>query len=180
MALESARKSTHEPHARGVRTAHRRLLLDSKEHAPQLYRTSEHRACSAFNRESFIRVLVHVRAGRRSDLRRRLLLQSCSLAIAGVLSYFALRYAIRAKLTRSDACATAPHFARVDLSNPITAIIAAALSWSGLTIWTLNRDCNHPAGDAEEATRITEAETEQKIEGCGSVRLGPFNRLKPR
>ena len=38
-----------------------------------------------------------------------------------------------------------------------------------------NRAGNPPA---EDDARITEAETEQKIERCGSVHLGPSNRFK--
>ena len=67
-----------------------------------------------------------------------LLLQSLSLAIASLLGFIALRYAIRAKLTRPELNASAEQFTRADLSNPLTAVIAAALSWSGLTIWTLS------------------------------------------
>lgn len=67
-----------------------------------------------------------------------LLLQSLSLAIASLLGFIALRYAIRANLTRPELRASAEQFARTDLSNPLTALIAAALSWSGLTIWTLS------------------------------------------
>lgn len=67
-----------------------------------------------------------------------LLLQSLSLAIASFLGLIALRYAIRTNLTQPDLKAQAEEFARVDISNPLTATIAAALSWSGLTIWTLS------------------------------------------
>lgn len=67
-----------------------------------------------------------------------LLLQSASFLIASLLGYFALRYAIHAGLTASASQATAERMARIDLSNPLTAIIATGLSWSGLTIWTLS------------------------------------------
>lgn len=67
-----------------------------------------------------------------------LLLQSLSLAIASVLGLIALHYALRAKLTNPELNASAEQFTRADLSNPLTALIAAALSWSGLTIWTLS------------------------------------------
>lgn len=67
-----------------------------------------------------------------------MLLQSLSLAIASVLGFIALRYAIRAKLTNPELNASAKQFPRTDLSNRFTAVIAAALSWSGLTIWTLS------------------------------------------
>lgn len=67
-----------------------------------------------------------------------LLLQSLSLAIAGLLGFIALRYAIRANLTYPELNASAEQFARADLGNPLTAVIAAALSWSGLIIWTLS------------------------------------------
>lgn len=67
-----------------------------------------------------------------------LLLQSASLAIAGLLGYAALRHAMRADLIRPEMRASVGHVVRVDLSNPLTAIIATALSWSGLTIWTIS------------------------------------------
>jgi hypothetical protein len=67
-----------------------------------------------------------------------LLLQSGSLFVASLLGYLALRYAIRAGLVPSNLKAPAERIARVDLSNPLTALIATALSWSGLTIWTLS------------------------------------------
>lgn len=67
-----------------------------------------------------------------------LLLQSLSLAIASLLGYIAMRYAIRANLTRPELKASAEQFTRTDLGNPLTAVIAAALSWTGLTIWTLS------------------------------------------
>lgn len=67
-----------------------------------------------------------------------LLLQSLSYAIASLLGFIALRYAIGANLTRPDLKAQAEQFARIDLSNPLTALIAAALSWSGLVIWTIS------------------------------------------
>ena len=69
-----------------------------------------------------------------------LLLQSVSLAIVSLLSLFALRYAIHADLTRPELrpAAETENIARIDLSNPLTAIIATGLAWSGLTIWTLS------------------------------------------
>lgn len=67
-----------------------------------------------------------------------LLLQSLSLAIGSLLGFIALHYAIRAKLTQPELNASAEQFARTDISNPLTAVIAAALSWSGLPIWTLS------------------------------------------
>lgn len=67
-----------------------------------------------------------------------LLLQSASLFCASLLAYVALRYAIHAGLTSTAADQTARRAARVDLSNPLTALVAMALSWSGLTIWTLS------------------------------------------
>jgi hypothetical protein len=67
-----------------------------------------------------------------------LLLQSASLAIASLLSFFALRYAIHADLVRPELKPSVGQTARVDLSNPLTAIVATGLSWSGLTVWTLS------------------------------------------
>jgi hypothetical protein len=67
-----------------------------------------------------------------------LLLQSVSLVIASLLGLFALRYAIRADLTRPELKPCAEQIARIDLSNPLTAIFATGLAWSGLTIWTLS------------------------------------------
>ncbi len=67
-----------------------------------------------------------------------LLLQSVSLAMASALSLFALYYAIHVNLTKPELKASAEQVARVDLSNPLTAIVATALSWSGLTVWTLS------------------------------------------
>jgi uncharacterized membrane protein len=67
-----------------------------------------------------------------------LLLQSVTLLVASLLSLFAFRYAIHANLIRPELKACAEQIARLDLSNPLTAIIATALSWSGLTIWTLS------------------------------------------
>ena len=67
-----------------------------------------------------------------------LLLQSVSFLIASLLGYLSLRYAIHAGLTPSAQRTTAERMARIDLSNPLTALIATALSWSGLTIWTLS------------------------------------------
>ena len=54
------------------------------------------------------------------------------------LGYLSLRYAIHAGLTPSTLRSTAERLARIDLSNPLTAIVATGLSWSGLTIWTLS------------------------------------------
>jgi hypothetical protein len=67
-----------------------------------------------------------------------LLLQSASLFVASLLGYLALRYAIRVSLVPNNLKASAERMARIDLSNPLTALIATALSWSGLTIWTLS------------------------------------------
>jgi hypothetical protein len=67
-----------------------------------------------------------------------LLLQSGSLFIAGFLGYLALRYAIHAGLTAPALKASAEKMARLDLSNPLTALVATGLSWSGLIIWTLS------------------------------------------
>ena len=67
-----------------------------------------------------------------------LLLQSVSILIGSFLSYFALHYAIRAGLVRPELRPSAEQFARVDLSNPLAAVVATGLSWSGLTIWTLS------------------------------------------
>lgn len=67
-----------------------------------------------------------------------LLLQSASIAIAGLLGYAALRYAMHAGLIAPEMRASVGHILRVDLSNPLTAIIATALSWSGLAIWTIS------------------------------------------
>ena len=67
-----------------------------------------------------------------------LLLQSASLLIAGLLGLIALRYAMHANLMRPELKESAEQFARIDLSNPLTALVATCLSWSGLTIWTLS------------------------------------------
>ena len=67
-----------------------------------------------------------------------LLLQSVSILIGSFLSFFALLYAIRAGLVRYELRLSAEQFARVDLINPLAALVAAGLSWSGLTIWTLS------------------------------------------
>lgn len=67
-----------------------------------------------------------------------LVLQSVSFLVASLLGYIALRYAIHAGLTPAPLRPQAERMARVDLANPITAIVATALSWSGLTIWTLS------------------------------------------
>jgi hypothetical protein len=67
-----------------------------------------------------------------------LLLQSGSLLVASLLGYLALRYAIGVGLVPNGLKSSAERIARIDLSNPLTALIATALSWSGLTIWTLS------------------------------------------
>jgi hypothetical protein len=67
-----------------------------------------------------------------------LLLQSVSLVISSLLSLFALRYAIHANLAQPELRSSAVQIARTDLSNPLTAVIATGLSWSGVTIWTLS------------------------------------------
>jgi hypothetical protein len=67
-----------------------------------------------------------------------LLLQSVSVLIGSLLSFLALLYAIHADLVRPELKPAAKRIARIDLSNPLTALVAAGLSWSGLTIWTLS------------------------------------------
>jgi hypothetical protein len=67
-----------------------------------------------------------------------LLLQSVSVLIVSLLSFIALLYAIHADLVRPELKPSAKQIARIDLRNPLTAIVAAGLSWSGLTIWTLS------------------------------------------
>ena len=67
-----------------------------------------------------------------------ILLQSVSILIGSLLSFFALHYAIRADLVRPELRSSAEQIARVDLSNPLAALVATGLSWSGLTIWTLS------------------------------------------
>jgi hypothetical protein len=67
-----------------------------------------------------------------------LLLQSASLFVASLLAYLALRYPIHTGLVSDASKTAAQRIARVDLSNPVTALIATALSWSGLTIWTVS------------------------------------------
>jgi hypothetical protein len=67
-----------------------------------------------------------------------LLLQSVSVLTVSLLSFLALLYAIHADLVRPELKPSAERIARIDLSNPLTAIVAAGLSWSGLTIWTLS------------------------------------------
>ncbi len=67
-----------------------------------------------------------------------LLLQSGSLLVASLLGYSALRYAIGVGLVPNTLKASAERIARIDLSNPLAALIATGLSWSGLTIWTLS------------------------------------------
>ena len=64
--------------------------------------------------------------------------QSVSLLIASLLSFLALRYAIHADLVRTEVKPSAEKAARIDLSNPLTALVATGLSWSGLTLWTLS------------------------------------------
>lgn len=67
-----------------------------------------------------------------------LFLQSVSVLITSLLGLLAFRYAMHAKLMRPELRASAEQIARVDLSNPLTALVATGLSWSGLTIWTLS------------------------------------------
>lgn len=67
-----------------------------------------------------------------------LLLQAGSLLLASLLAYVALRYAIHSGLVPTASEAAAERMARIDLSNPLTALIATGLSWSGLTIWTVS------------------------------------------
>jgi hypothetical protein len=67
-----------------------------------------------------------------------ILLQSVSLLIASLLGFLALRYAIHANLVRAEVKPSAQQAARIDLSNPLTALVATGLSWSGLTVWTLS------------------------------------------
>jgi hypothetical protein len=67
-----------------------------------------------------------------------LLLQSVSVLIGSLLSFLALLYAIHAGLVRPELKPAAKRIARIDLCNPLTAIVAAGLSWSGLTVWTLS------------------------------------------
>jgi hypothetical protein len=67
-----------------------------------------------------------------------LLLQSLSILTGSLLSFLALLYAIHANLVRPELKQSAKQIARIDLSNPLTAIVATALSWSGLLIWTLS------------------------------------------
>jgi len=67
-----------------------------------------------------------------------LFLQSASFLIASLLGYLSLRCAIHAGLTPSASRTTAQRMARIGLSNPLTATIATASPWSGLTIWTLS------------------------------------------
>jgi len=64
--------------------------------------------------------------------------QSVSLLIASLLSFLALRYTIHADLVRAEVKPTAEQAARIDLSNPLTALVATGLSWSGLTLWTVS------------------------------------------
>jgi hypothetical protein len=67
-----------------------------------------------------------------------LLLQSISFLIASLFGYWSLRYAIHAGLIPPPLRPAAEQASRIDLANPLTAIIATALSWSGLIIWTLS------------------------------------------
>ncbi|HTV07025.1 MAG TPA: hypothetical protein VME86_16775 [Acidobacteriaceae bacterium] len=67
-----------------------------------------------------------------------LLLQSVSFLAASLLGYFAARYAIHAGLTPPSLRPTAERMVRIDLCNPLTEVVATALSWSGVTIWTLS------------------------------------------
>ncbi len=67
-----------------------------------------------------------------------LLLQSVSFLGASLLGYIALRYAVHEGFVPSPSHPTAERMARIDLANPITAVIATGLSRSGLTIWTLS------------------------------------------
>jgi hypothetical protein len=67
-----------------------------------------------------------------------LLLQSISFLIGSLFGYWSLRYALRAGLVAPANRSAAQQIERVDLANPLTAVIAAALSWSGLVIWTLS------------------------------------------
>lgn len=67
-----------------------------------------------------------------------LLLQSLSIFMASLLAFCALHYAIRFGLTPPAMRPTAERLTRADLSNPLTAVVAAGLSWSGLAVWTLS------------------------------------------
>jgi hypothetical protein len=67
-----------------------------------------------------------------------LFIESVSLAVCGVLSLLALHYAIRAGLTEPERRSAAERIAHIGLSNPLTAVAAMALSWSGSLIWTLS------------------------------------------
>ena len=67
-----------------------------------------------------------------------LFIESVSLAVCGVLSLLALHYAIRAGLTDPEQRSAAQQIAHIGLSNPLTAVAAMALSWSGSLIWTLS------------------------------------------
>jgi hypothetical protein len=67
-----------------------------------------------------------------------LLLQSVSILSGSLMSFLALLYAIHAGLVRPKLEPSAKRFARIDLSNPLTALVAVGLSWSGLTIWSLS------------------------------------------
>jgi len=67
-----------------------------------------------------------------------LLLESVTFGIASVFGIWALRYAVRAELTRPEMKLTAEQTARSDLAIPLTAVVATGLSWSGPLIWTLS------------------------------------------
>jgi hypothetical protein len=67
-----------------------------------------------------------------------LFIESASLAVCGVLSLLALHYAIRAGLTDPARRSDAEQIAYIGLSNPLAAIAAMFLSWSGNLIWTLS------------------------------------------
>jgi hypothetical protein len=67
-----------------------------------------------------------------------LLLQSVSVLIGSLLGLLAFRYAMHANLMRPELRVSAEQIARIDLSDPLTDLVATCLSWSGLTIWTLS------------------------------------------
>lgn len=67
-----------------------------------------------------------------------LLLQSLSLFVAGILAWLSVRYAAHADLMGAGMQLSAEQVLRNDLSYPLTALAAAALSWSGLIVWTLS------------------------------------------
>jgi hypothetical protein len=45
--------------------------------------------------------------------------------------------AIHAGLTAPELKSSVDKMARIDLSNPLTALVAIGLSWSGLIVWTV-------------------------------------------